>query len=731
LGLIRTQELLAARNLDGAEQFFTRARDFGYSKSADETLAIWGEEAVLADVVWVIRKFRPDVIVTRFPPKGGDTHGHHTASAMLALKAFKAAADPAFHPEQLAHVKVWQARRIVWNKGVFNAKPGDDLSAFTKIDIGDYNPQLGLSYGELAATSRSMHKSQGFGAAPSRGTSAEYFQLLAGDPFTKSILDGIDTRWSRIGGGKVLEPLLARVRAQYKPDAPHQSIAALLLALGTLDALPENPYQAVKHRELVDLIAGCAGLWAEAAAPDFSVSPGGELPLTLTALNRSPASLQLKEIRLPGATIAVDQALVTNQPSVSEKPITIAPDARYSEPYWLSEPPSPGLYQVADPLLLGLPERPPALTAEWVVEFAAHSLSITRPIIYKWTDPVAGERQRPVEIVPPVTVTPASPVLMFPDARPRELRLVVKAGRAQIAGVVRPELPAGWSAEPASLPFELADKGSEVELTIKVRAPAQSGTANVRVVAELGAQKYARGLSRVEYPHIAIQTLFPPAEVKLVRLQLKTNGERIGYIAGAGDEVPAALRQAGYDVTVLDDEALRQPLGRYQTIVTGVRAFNTHPRLAFLHKTLMDWVAAGGTLVAQYNTNNRLSKAPTQIGPHPFEISQERVTDENAAVRLVLPEHPLLNTPNKIGSDDFAGWVQERGLYFAGSFAKEYQTPIELNDPGEPSRKGAILAVRHGKGAFIYTGLAFFRQLPAGVPGAYRLFANMVSFGRR
>jgi LmbE family N-acetylglucosaminyl deacetylase len=730
LGLIRTEELLAARRIDGAEQYFTRARDFGYSKTAAETLSIWGHDAVLADVVWVIRSFRPDVIVTRFSPTGTDTHGHHTASAMLALEAFRAAADPAFHPEQLKHVGVWQARRIVWNKGVFGAKPNEDLSAFLKMDIGAYNPMLGLSYGELAAASRSMHKSQGFGAAPARGPAPEYFQRLDGEPLQRSFLDGIDTTWARVRGSEKLRQALARVRAQFRPEAPHQSLPALADAAAELAALPDNPWKAEKANELDGAIAACAGLWAEATAPAPTVAPGGELAVTVSALDRSPAALKLREIRIGALKASVNQALPVNQPVNIQQTISIPPEAPYSEPYWLTEPPARGLFHVDDPLDIGRPARPPALLASLVVEAGTRALTIERPVIYKWIDPVAGERQRPVEIAPPVTITPATPVLMFPDDKPRELRLVIKAGGAPVKGEARLELPPGWSVTPASAPFNLAEKDDELEWSVRVRPPPHaSAPATLRAAATVDGRSFTRGLARIEYPHIPIQTLLPPAEVRLVPFALAAGREWIGYIAGAGDEVAASLRQVGYEVTLLGDEALRGPLDRVQTIVVGVRAFNTNPRLLYLHKKLMDWVAAGGTLVVQYNTNNRISKAPPQIGPYPFEISQERVTDEDAEVRLA--PHPLFSRPNKIGPADFAGWVQERGLYFAGKWDKQYETPLEMNDPGEPARKGALLVARHGKGAFIYTGLSFFRQLPAGVPGAYRLFANMISYGRR
>lgn len=737
LGLIRTQELLAARRVDGAEQFFTRARDFGYSKTPTETLSIWNRSAVLSDVVWVIRSLKPDVIITRFPTQGLDTHGHHTASAIVAEEAFRRAADPAFAPEQVAHVGTWQARRLFWNRSPWGRLASDDLSGFLKLDIGGYNPVLGVSYGELAADSRSMHKSQGFGATKSRGPLLEYFRPLAGDPAPHGLFDGVDLSWGRVPGGARLGQLFKQAAREFDPRHPDAVIPTLLLARGELLRLPDNPFKAPKLRELDELLAACTGLFAEVSAGDHIVTPGGTLALSVVAQNRSAATLRLREVRLPGgATLSVDQALAAGEPVQREKSVQLPAAAPLSTPYWLSEPGDMGLYKVREPQLIGLPENPAPLTAEFVLDLrgrtgAAETLVIRRPVIYKWTDPVAGERYRPIEIAPAVMVNPEAPVLMFPDEKAQLLRVRLKAGRDKVAGTLRLELPRGFTAEPAAIPFQLDEKGAEEEFRFQLTPPAAAATVSgtLRAVAEVGGERLGRGLVRIDYPHIPIQTLFPESTVTLCRFELKKTRTRIGYIAGAGDEVAAALRQVGYEVTLLDEEALlRQPLSRYGAIVVGVRAYNTNPRMQFYYKRLMDYVAGGGNLVVQYSTNNRLARLSMAIGPFPFDISNDRVTDENAAVTRVLPDHPLLVRPNRISDADFTGWVQERGLYFADKWSDKYETPLSMHDPDEPPRKGSVLFVRHGKGAFIYTGLAFFRQLPAGVPGAYRLFSNMISY---
>jgi hypothetical protein len=352
-------------------------------------------------------------------------------------------------------------------------------------------------------------------------------------------------------------------------------------------------------------------------------------------------------------------------------------------------------------------------------------------VLYKWTDPVAGERYRPIEVTPAVLVNTEAKVLMFADAGAHPLRVRLKAGKGQVAGTLHLELPAGFTAQPASQPFHLDSKGAEQEVVFQIKPPAAATTvsAPLRVIAEVDGQRYGRGLVRIDYPHIPIQTLFPETVVTLCRFDLKKTRPRIGYIAGAGDDVPAALRQVGYDVTLLTEEALlHQPLSGYGAIILGVRAYNTNPRMPFYHQRLMEYVAGGGNLIAQYSTSNRLGKLTAPMGPFPFEITTERVTDENAAVGRELPAHPILNRPNRITDADFAGWVQERGLYFAANFGDKYEAPLSMHDPDEPPRRGSVIVARHGKGAYIYTGLAFFRQLPAGVPGAYRLFANLISY---
>ena len=735
LGLIRTQELLAARGVDGAEQLFTRARDFGYSKSPEETLAIWGKQEVLGDVVWAIRSFRPDLVITRFPTGGLETHGHHTASAILAKEAFEIAGDAKAYPEQLAWVAPWRPKAIVWNKSQFFIKPGEDLSSFLAVDVGGYSPALGISYGEMSATSRSMHKSQGFGAAAQRGPALEYFKALVGDTPDLSLFETVDLSWRRVPGSARLVSHLERARAEFRPERPDAAIPALLDARDELAKLPDNPWKLPKSAELDGAIVACAGGFFEAIAADWQTTPGASLGVKVTALNRSSTPITLKEIRFPdGASLAVGKPLAPSAVVEAERAITIAKDAAPSSPHWLSEPPTRGLYTVKDRRQVHLPEAPP-LEVELVLAFGDRTFSIRRPIGWKWTDPVAGERYRPLEIAPAVLVSPSDRALVFPDGAAKTIRVVVKAAAAAADGKVSLELPEGFTAEPTSAPFQLAKKGDEASVAFRVTPPARVDHAGargtLRAVADSGGKRFTRGVERIEHGHIPIQTTFPEAEVSLARFDLARVKAPIGYIPGAGDEVPAALRRAGYEVTLLSDDDLdTRPLDRFAAIVVGVRAYNVNAKMPAHHARLMAYVEHGGTLVAQYATNNRISKTPTEIGPFPFEISQERVTDETAKVAFELEKHAVLKTPNALVDSDFDGWVQERGLYFANKWDDHYAAPLSMHDPGEPPRKGSLLVARHGKGAFVYTGLAFFRQLPAGIPGAYRLFANLLAHGK-
>lgn len=737
LGVIRTQELLAARRIDRAEQMFTRAIDFGYSKTPDETMTIWGPDA-LADVVWAIRRFRPDVIVTRFPPTGEGGHGHHTASAILAEQAFAIAADPAKYPEQLAGIGAFAPTRIFWNRFSFGRPidPNDPAVAKSlRVDLGAYNEQLGRAYTEIAAESRSEHKSQGFGSAERRGTILNYFDHRGGAPAEKDLFEGIDTSWSRIPGGEATGAILKQAADAFDPDNPAASLPLLLNAWEALTQLAANaggrpsPWIAVKQNELLEVIRDCAGIAIDVAAADSAVVPGGEIPVSVTVVNRSDypfrlvmvGSLEANPSKAPGVP------LENNKPVKTDITLKV-PDTRdLSQPYWLRNPPKKGVYTVEERRLIGVPENPPSLPIHVTLdEPGMRNLIFTVPATFRWTDPVAGEKTRSVDIVPEVTANLGSGVYIFPEAKARPVTVWLRSFGAT-AATARLIVPEGWKVEPASTNVKFNGKGDEARATFTVTPPVAESTSHVIAEVELpGGKKLALGLTNIDYPHIPAQRVFGDSAAKLVRADIKRRGNRVGYIMGSGDDVPNILRQVGYEVTLLTDADLdRGDFAQYDAVVAGIRAYNTRKRLRLAHDKLMQYVANGGTVVVQYNTTGDLVvEAP---GPFPFKISRDRVTVEDAPVTLLAPEHPLLTTPNKIAAADFNDWVQERGLYFAGEWDPKYTPVLATNDPGEPTKPGGQLFARHGKGAFVYTSYAWWRQLPAGVAGAIKAFVNLVS----
>lgn len=738
LGVIRTQELLAARSIDGAEQFFTRAIDFGYSKTSDETMEIWDKEKILSDVVWVIRKFRPDVIITRFTPTAGG-HGHHTSSAILAEEAFHAAADPNRFPEQLKYVDPWQAKRIVWNVFSWNRdRQNIDLSKLVSVDLGTYNPLLGQSYTEIYAKSRSMHKSQGFGAGASRGTRMEYFIHTDGDSAENNLFENIDLSWNRIPNGKPIGDLLQEAYQNFAPENPAASLPALLKADNLMDQIlaETGKTQAqywieVKKKELEKVIQACAGIWIEAIADDYSTTPGSKVNLTASIVNRSEFPIKLDRVSLPfnsGDTI-FQKTLQPNRPVEWHASIIVPQNIDYTNPYWLKNPASQGTFQINNQRLIGKPIEESSLQVQFGLSSNNHSLIYQTPILYRWIDRVDGEQYRSVEIAPKVTVNLNEPVYIFPDNDSAEIIIRIRAGEPNVSGKLKLALPDGWKSQPEDKSFSLDSKYEEKSIRFNIQPPANASEGVVTPIVDVNGKDYSRSYVKIEYNHIPIQTLYPESGARVVRLNLKKDSESIAYIMGPGDDVPESLEQIGYHVTLLSDEEIENAdLSQYDVIITGIRAYNTRESLVKNHNRLMKYVESGGTLLDQYNTTWGLPLE--NIGPYPFQISHDRVSVEDAPVELLNPRHPLLNSPNKITQKDFEGWVQERGLYFANKWdSTHYQTIISSHDPGESAKTGGMLYAPYGKGHYIYSGISWFRELPAGVPGAYRLFVNMISVG--
>jgi LmbE family N-acetylglucosaminyl deacetylase len=728
LGVARTQELLAARRLDGGRQFFSRAVDFGFSKDNRETLNIWDRQQVLSDVVRVIREFRPDVVITRFSPVPGGTHGHHTASTVLAMETFKLAGDPKAFPEQ--QLAPWQPKRILWNSR-------DSGTNIIRMDVGGTDPVTGESFAEVAARSRAMHKTQGFdnfrGFGGGGGARSEFFQLLDGEPATNDIMDGVDTTWDRMPGGAAIGTLAGEVIAQFNPQDPAASVPALLKLRSELVALPNtDPVVIEKRAQLDRILQACLGLEVETTIPQAEVVPGEQMKLKHSATVHSSIPVRWLGARYPGnkgeLTYAIE--LHANQQASLDSVQTLPANTPLSQPYWLRAEGTPGTFRVDEATLIGRPENPPAFPVEQVFEVGGQTLVVPDEPVQLMAGRSEDQARRRLDVIPPVSLSLGSEVELFAPGKSRPVEVEVTTFRTGAAGTLQLEVPAGWKVKPATQPFHLGAVGEHVKFKFTVTAPAEPATAKLFASAGIGGVRYNNERVEINYPHIPLQLLQPPASLKAVCLDLAIRGRKVGYLPGAGDSVADSLKQMGYTVTALTDADLTpERLHGFDAVVIGVRAFNVRTNLAAHLPGLFAYVEAGGTVVAQYNRPGRDQKID-QLAPYSLQLSNDRVTDENAAVTFLAPDHPVLNKPNKITAADFAGWVQERGIYFPNQWDEHFTPILACSDPGEAPLKGGLLVAKYGKGYYVYTGLVFFRELPAGVPGAYRLFANLVSLGK-
>ncbi len=709
LGLIRTQELLAARRIDGAEQFFSSAVDFGFTKTTQETFEKWGREKILADTVYVIRKFRPDVIVLRFSGTPRDGHGQHQASALLGKEAFSAAADPSRFPEQLKEVQPWQAKRLMWNAFSFTREQEKESAALPnriEVDLGIYDAALGFSYSEIAGMSRSEHQSQAMGSAERRGPQKNSLVTIAGDKATRDLMDGISTEWPE---GE-LRSLLRKALDAYRPDKPAEAVRLLLQAR---PLIPE-----ARRTELDQAIAYCAGLWLDATADREAAAPGTAVKLRAEVINRSAIPMQLRGVSLTdGAAFAGSaQNLADNQPVTR----TLDWSAKRIEPTHRR----------------GMPEAEPLLAVRFDLLIEGAPVSFVRPVIHRYVDRVRGELTEPFITVPPVSVAIAENTIVFPSKAPKSVAVQVRSWSGAKSGTVRLSAPQGWTITPAEQPFTLTQTAEERTLQFEVKPPASASTVQLSAKAIVDGQEISTGVQQIRYAHIPPVTLYPQARATVVRTDVQILSRRIGYVMGAGDLIPDALRQMGCEVTLLSsDDLARADLSQFDAIVAGVRAYNTRPDLRASYARLMEYVSNGGTFVVQYNTSERgpfaqETGALRRIGPYPVGIGNDRVTVEESPVEFLKANHPLLTKPNKIASADFEGWIQERGLYFASEWDPKYETVISTHDPGEKPLAGGMLYTRYGKGAYVFTAYSWFRELPAGVPGAWRIFANLVSAGK-
>jgi LmbE family N-acetylglucosaminyl deacetylase len=740
LGLIRTQELLAARRIDGAQQFFTRAIDFGFSKTPEETLQKWGHDAILSDMVWVIRQYQPDVIILRFSGTPKDGHGQHQASAILGKEAFTAAADARRFPEQLKWVKPWQATRLVWNTFAFTPEQQKEAAAMPgrlEIDTGRFDPVLGKSYAEIAGISRSEHKTQGMGAPQRRGAAPDYFVTIAGDRAVNDIFDDINTSWERVPDGASIGRQLSEAASHYEIDHPENTVPKLLAVRPAIAKLAAtgNIWGVRKLRELDEATALCSGLWVDAQASQAVQIPGGRWKIKLTAIGRSqaaigPVSAQVAGLGAPvGDTIA--NSVAYNQVESKDIEVAVPAGAPYSQPFWLAHKHSGDTYVIEDQRLIGRPDPIPVLEATFKATVKGTEITLVRPVHYRYVDHVEGEKTQPIVVAPAVAVNVIEPALVFPNGSAKQIRVLVRAEAGKAGGSVRIEASGGWKITPQSSAFLLASAGAEQQLAFSVTPPPGAKPAHFRAIATVGGKDIESEVQVIAFSHIPPQTVFPRSEGKLAPAPLTVLAERVGYIVGAGDQVPDTIRQMGCDVTLLSDQDLAGgDLSSYDAIVTGVRAYNVRDSLLANQQRLLEYVKQGGTMIVQYNVADGRSSGVEDIGPYPLTLSRDRVTVEDAPVTLVDAHSALLNQPNKITDADFQGWVQERGLYFASKWDPRYQPVIECHDPGEKPMPGGMLVARYGKGVYIFTGYSWFRELPAGVPGAYRIFANLLSAGK-
>ena len=729
LGLIRTQELLAARRIDGAEQYFSRAYEFGFSKNADEALKIWDREKILADVVWVIRQYQPDVIIKRFPGDARAGHGHHAASAILADEAYIAAADPNRFPEQFQYgVKPWQAKRIMWNTFNFggnNTTNEDQL----KIDIGGFNPLIGKSYGEIGAEARTMHKSQGEGRPRRRGQIFEYFATTAGDaPKNNDLMDGIVIDWKRINGGEAIGPMINDIIKNYKSDQPELSVPALVNVYKAIKNLQAENWRNKKLAEVQDLIEACSALYVEATSSQQNVVQGDSLKISFLLNKRTAINAVLKSISIENFDSTFSASLSTNQNLVINKSLLVA-DKPISQPYWLEYPLQGGTFEVKDQLKIGKAENDPSFQVRMMVNIEGEDMIIKRPVQYRVVDPVKGDTYQPIAVLPKLELSYSSDNFISINGAPAKARIDFKSNSTDSTGYsIVQQYSKKWDNDQPFFRYNpKADKDNFKQTEFSTRTSETNTTEEVHV--KTSNSKFDGYTKTISYDHIPAITYFPKAKANLVKLDIKIVGKKIGYIVGAGDKVPQALEQMGYSVKILTEADLyEENLKQYDAIITGIRAYNIYEYLTNKNEVLKRYVENGGNLIVQYIKSNQVGQKKVVSGPYPFTIDAgTRITEEDATVNFLLPEHAVLNYPNKITAKDFEGWVQERSTYQAVKLDEHYEMPLGMNDKGEKQSSGSLAIAKYGKGNFVYASLVFFRELPAGVPGAYRLMANLIA----
>ena len=736
LGLIRTQELLSARRIDGGEQFFTRAFDFGFSKNPEETFTKWDKEKILSDVVWVIRKFQPDIIITRFPTTGEGGHGHHTASAILANEAFTAAADPTRFVDQLKYVQPWQVKRVLWNTFNFGGTNTQSDSQY-KLDVGGYNPLLGKSYGEIAAESRSQHKSQGFGVPAGRGEAIEFFTATKGDQPKNDLLEGIDISWKKINGGEAIEKMVNDISSSFDFLHPENSVKALVQLYKALNAMPSGYWRNKKLDETKQIIEQSSGLWLDVFTNEQFAVQTDSIRFNFQFNNRLGVNANIKGFTVDGFDSLMSLPLTRNRNINFAKTIFVPSTKPLTQPYWLEAKMEPGYYNVNDQTKIGIPDIQPSYVLNVKINIEGEDFNFSRAVKYKFTDPVRGEIYWPLVVVSPVLITPSEDLKIIMNGNDKATGSVSIKGLkkdfiGKIVALSETDMKPLTNFSFTTQKVRVNSKGQSLGFDYNGNDIKKSSNVLFGVTDTSGTNLIKSDKHEIKHDHIPAINYFHEADVAMKVVNVETYGKKIGYIVGAGDKVPEALEQMGFEVNRLNQkEIAKNPLDKFDAIIVGVRAYNTVDWLGNYYDKLMKYVENGGNLIVQYNTSNFISNVRSKMGPYDFTITRNRVTDENATVTFLQPEHPALNYPNKINQDDFKGWIQERSIYDAVDSAGKFEKILAMNDPGEKPDDGSLLIAKYGRGYFTYTGLVFFRELPAGVPGAYRLLANLIALNRK
>ena len=730
LGLIRTQELLEARKIDGGIQFFTSAIDFGYSKNSKESLEFWNEDQILYELVWIIRKFKPDVIITRFNEVSGITHGHHTASSILANKAFRISGNPDIFPDQLEFLETWKAKRIFWNTSTrfFDlSKYSDD--EILKIDVGLYNNILGKSYNEISSESRSMHKSQGFGSLKRRGSEKELFILTQGDKYDDNLMDGVDVTWNRFGENNEIIEYINNLVNEYDPKKPYKTVNKLSVLYEKVSKIKDEDWKKIKLNEIKNLIKACLGLFFESLS-DVSISSIGEnIKVNFDAINRSPININLKQVSVFDEDFLIKKDLINNEFFRFEKTIKIPESESFTEKYWLINKPNFGNYDVNHQELIGNPDNNFPVETNFIFTINNIEVSYTIPLLNKKNSPTKGDDYKIFNIGLPIYLNPKRYNELVVNSNSQTIEVEVISGKENLDATIYLDVPENIKYEPKYFDLSFKDLNEKKIIKFDLTLPeTDSFKENIIVKAKYNDEYYERGIKEINYDHIIQQVRFPLSEIKIIKFNIKTKGKNIAYFMGSGDNIPSFLSLIGYKIDLLTlDQLSTDILSNYDALIIGIRAYNVNKKLIEKTKEIHNYVKNGGNVLVQYNTSRGIDVK--DFAPYSFNISRNRTSEENSKVDIINKNHLALNYPNKILLEDFDNWVQERGLYFPINWSDDYETLISSNDSGEKPNHGGILISKIGKGHYVYTSYSWFRQLPSGVSGAYKLFVNLISLG--